>query len=196
MHLDAILVYLLAASLFLIAAAGEPLNAGRELLGRSEWQFDSSTPKSTMDCTPGHYPGPLCTVTNLTLDHRSKTFIVYNLENNPLKKWGAYLWEMEESGGKRPRCDQTVDEAYVFTFYFYFGTSNYFHLHLDTLFPIYSLLRHVEQAKAATERRRSIVLMPTVEKTRMRVGFAATVRACVLVWMCACTCHRKEKYLT
>ena len=144
-----------------------PVERGRALLGRADWQFDSEKDASSVSCAGGHYPPVFCTAYNLALNHKTKVFTVYS-EDADMSSPNAFLFRMAaEPRANLPHCDQTVDEAYLFTFYFYYGHSNYFHLHYDTLFPIYSLLRARQDSPQSGASSRPVVMMPVVEKQRM-----------------------------
>lgn len=161
---------LFICSIFAIESHGKSsLEAGRELLGEVRWQFDPDADESTISCVFGHYPPPFCTTANVALNHETKVFTVYSKDSD-MEFANKYLFRMAaEPMENYPHCDQTIDEAYLFTFYFYFGQSNYFHLHKDTLFPIFSLLNAKRNSRDAHERGKPVVLMPVVEKTRMAV---------------------------
>eukprot|EP00117_Sycon_ciliatum_P038321 scpid70734/ scgid3698/ len=152
---------ILLIGLCLAAVYGHPsLEAGQRLLGVREWRFDGEVDESTVSCVHGHYPPPFCTATNVALKHDTKHFIVYSKDAD-VEFANQYLFRVSaEPRDNFPECHQTIEEAYVFTFYFYHGHSNYFHLHKDTLFPIFLLLR---QRTSDTP----VVLMPVVELRRM-----------------------------
>ena len=122
------------------------------------------TRNSHHECTIGHHPFQQCTITNAMLDKQEKTFKAYNsLEIDKLEI--SKTWSIT-SADEPFRCDKTIKYGFAFLFYYYKGSSNYFHLHYDTLIPLYYLLRdHMTNGYLSDE----VILMPSVETSRLKV---------------------------
>ena len=98
------------------------------------------------------------------LDKQEKTFKAYkspDIEELDIGK----TWSIVNTDDPFT-CDKTYKYGFVFLFYYYKGSSNYFHLHYDTLIPLYYLLRdHMSRDQLSDE----ILLMPSVETSRLKV---------------------------
>ena len=144
------------------------------------------TRNSHHECTTGHHPFQQCTITNAMLDKQEKTFKAYkSAEVNSLdisKTWSVVSVEDPFT------CDKTFNYGFVFLFYYYKGSSNYFHLHYDTLIPLYYLLRdHMTNGYLSDE----VLLMPSVETSRLKVTSSliytavSHCRSCVILYTVA-----------
>ena len=120
-------------------------------------------------CSRGHYPGPFCHATNVILNHTSRTFIVPTADPLPPESSGTFsVWPVvAQEVPHPPVCDRKYKESIFFTFFYWYGYSNYFHLHYDTLIPVYKHVRE-HREKAGGENR--LTLMPTVETSRLKVN--------------------------
>ena len=123
------------------------------------------TRNSQHECTAGHHPFQQCTITNTMLDKQEKTFKAYKAPEVD-KLDISRTWSIVSS--RDPfTCDKTFRHGFVFLFYYYKGSSNYFHLHYDTLIPLYSLLRdHMTRNGYLSD---EVLLMPSVETSRLKV---------------------------
>ena len=130
------------------------------------------TRNSNYECTSGHHPFQQCTITNAMLDKQEKTFKAYNspeVDKLEISK----TWSVS-SADEPFTCDKTFKYGFVFLFYYYKGSSNYFHLHYDTLIPLYHLLRdHMTDGYLSDE----VILMPSVETSRLKVSMHPTTGA-------------------
>ena len=130
--------------------------------------------KTSLECTRGHYPGAFCHGRNVYLNHTSKTFVV-DAENDDeeLPREGDTTFRVFPVETRRldaiPSCDRVVEEAYFYTFYYYYGHSNYYHLHYDTLLPVYFALKHGTPEERSDSGQHRITLMPSVETSRLNV---------------------------
>lgn len=122
------------------------------------------TRNSHHECRTGHHPFQQCSITNAMLDKQEKTFKAYkspDIEELDIGK----TWSIVNTDDPFT-CDKTYKYGFVFLFYYYKGSSNYFHLHYDTLIPLYYLLRdHMSRDQLSDE----ILLMPSVETSRLKV---------------------------
>ena len=122
------------------------------------------TRTSHHECGIGHHPYQQCTITNAMLDKQEKSFKAYKSpEVNKLDI--SQTWSVINADDPFT-CDKTFKHGFVFLFYYYKGSSNYFHLHYDTLIPLYYLLRdHMTNGYLSDE----VLLMPSVETSRLKV---------------------------
>lgn len=124
------------------------------------------TRTSHHECVPGHHPPQQCTITNAMLDKEEKTFKAYKspeVENLGINA----TWNIINNDNDPFMCDKTFKHGFVFLFYYYKGSSNYFHLHYDTLIPLYFLLRdHMTHNGYLSN---EVLLMPSVETSRLKV---------------------------
>ncbi|EDV21035.1 uncharacterized protein TRIADDRAFT_60391 [Trichoplax adhaerens] len=126
--------------------------------------------KSKINCSPGHYPPDYCTLTKAYFHHSDRIFYLNTTHSIPNPAWSTQLWTTKTVNIKSDiQCHHLYHKAFIFTFFFYYGHSNNFHLHYDTLIPIYSQLRFIESSNQLPLSNQSIVLMPTVEKKRMEI---------------------------
>ncbi len=84
------------------------------------------------------------------------------------------------------RCDETIaNPTFFFTYYYFYGGSNYFHIHIDTLVPLFHLLNS-RGLLDAQHPLRPPLLVPTQLNDPKK--YAETVSVCVCVCVCACVC--------
>jgi len=122
------------------------------------------TRTSQHECTTGHHPPQQCIIPNAMLDKEEKTFKAYN--SPEVEKLAISTTWSIVNNDEPFKCDKTFKHGFVFLFYYYKGSSNYFHLHYDTLIPLYSLLRdHMINGDLSDE----VLLMPSVETSRLKV---------------------------
>jgi hypothetical protein len=132
-------------------------------------KIHSNSPVSgSCSCSYGSYPGPFCHATNVILNHTSRTFIIPTADPLPSGTGATFtVWPVSTQEVPRPPlCDRTLKEALFFTFFYWYGHSNYFHLHYDTLIPVYKYVRDRRGKAGETHR---LTLMPTVETSRLKV---------------------------
>ncbi|XP_046370720.2 alpha-1,3-arabinosyltransferase XAT3-like [Haliotis rufescens] len=129
-------------------------------------------PASNISPVRGHYPPVFCKMSHVLLDARDRVFR-YKQDLTSRNTFdsscgaGAGIWSVRpDEQSDSMTCDETYDEGYVFTMYFYYG-SNYFHLHYDMMIPLFSELRKEDKGK-------KIVLMPSVESVRLQAMYWET----------------------
>lgn len=129
------------------------------------WLFNSK-----ISCQSGHYPPDYCTLTYAYFNHSDRIFYLNTDDSIPNPSWSTQLWPTKTTRFHTSiSCHQVYDKAFAFTFFFYYGQSNNFHLHYDTLIPIYSELKLLENSNQLDLTNQAVALMPTVEKIRMEV---------------------------
>lgn len=149
------------------------------------------TRNSHHKCSAGHHPFQQCTITNVILDKQEKTFKTYkSAEIDKLeitKTWNLINTEDPFI------CDKTFDYGFVFLFYYYKGTSNYFHLHYDTMIPLYYLLRdHMTNGYLSDK----VLLMPSVETSRLKVLFIVSLLSYYIWYHCRLLIGRLQRSVT
>lgn len=117
---------------------------------------------------PGHWPYVFFTVSNVCLFPGSQQFEVSEVnENEILKKFNSVgTWQLAAGSvqvSDRIECSEIYDKAFIFTVFYWYGNSNYFHILYDTVIPIYFLMRDT-----MSENISKVVLMPSVEQSRMQ----------------------------
>ena len=134
------------------------------------------TRNSQHECNAGHHPFQQCSITNAMLDKQEKTFKAYkspDIEKLEISK----TWSIIDTDDPFT-CDKTYKYGYVFLFYYYKGSSNYFHLHYDTLIPLYYLLRdHMSHGYLSDE----VLLMPSVETSRLKVNLTPSTSTTIIL---------------
>jgi hypothetical protein len=60
-------------------------------------------------------------------------------------------------------CDEVYNKGHVFAVFYHYG-SNYFHMHVDSLLPLFKAIYYKQE-----NRNRPVVIMPAVEKERLEV---------------------------
>uniref|UniRef100_A0A4Q8K6M3 U10-Liphistoxin-Lth1a_1 n=1 Tax=Liphistius thaleban TaxID=1905330 RepID=A0A4Q8K6M3_9ARAC len=123
--------------------------------------------KSETVSLPGHWPSSYCKVTNVMF-HSGNQIIKLNGDVHDLDKCFKVqdIWKFESRTDYQElnsfACDQVFTRGHFFTMYYFHG-SNYFHLHYDTLIPLYVAL-HQQQLKHTQNK--EVTLLPSVEATR------------------------------
>ena len=129
--------------------------------------------RSSHECTFGHHPRQKCTVHHVMLDKQARTFKTYK---SPDSEQLYTTWNIVNID-KPFKCDRNVKHGFAFLFYYYKGQSNYFHLHYDTLIPLYSQLKDY-MMEGELNSASDVLLLPSVETSRLKV--------CVCVCVCMC----------
>ncbi|XP_014665297.1 PREDICTED: uncharacterized protein LOC106807479 [Priapulus caudatus] len=133
--------------------------------------------ESIITAAAGHWPYIFFTATDIYLIPSTKQFHVsavndkttLDLFNKKIGTWQMVIGsshQSNEAADERDlscRCHQQFQEAYIFTVYYWHGSSNYFHIFYDTAIPIYSLLQ-----EATDKNIKDIILLPSVEMMRMK----------------------------
>ena len=124
--------------------------------------------ESTLEHVLGHYPLPYCTVTNVVLNGTNGIFYYRSdrdLHSKPCDL-AAGVWELRNKPALDDiRCSEIFDTGYVFTIFYWYGGSNYYHLHYDVLLPLYQEIYHEKTLSKSS----TCVFMPTVEVSRLQV---------------------------
>ena len=119
--------------------------------------------RSSHECTIGHHPRQKCTLHHVMLDKQARTFKTYR---SPDSEQLYTTWNIVDTN-EPFKCDRNMKHSFVFLFYYYYGRSNYYHLHYDTLIPLYSQIRdYMVEGELNSE----VLLMPSVETSRLKVG--------------------------
>ena len=131
------------------------------------WSFNSK-----ISCQSGHYPPDYCTLTYAYFNHSDLIIYLNTYDSIPNPSWSTRLWSTKTIHFDASiNCHRVYDKAFAFTFFYYYGQSNNFHLHYDTLIPIYSELKLLENGNQLNLTDQAVAFMPTVEKIRMEVRF-------------------------
>ncbi len=85
--------------------------------------------------------------TGLVLHWPEKEFTVASPD--PIARWPDQCAHEANAWNLKPRpvttpvvCDEVISApSFLFSFYYFFGGSNYFHIHIDTLVPLFHVLR-------------------------------------------------------
>ncbi|XP_023241449.1 protein O-linked-mannose beta-1,4-N-acetylglucosaminyltransferase 2-like [Centruroides sculpturatus] len=125
---------------------------------------NQSCKRSEIISLPGHWPANYCVITNIKFQVSNKTITV-NKENMKdldkcFKIQDIWSFQPKQIDSDNLICDQVFPRGHFFTVYYYHG-SNYFHLHYDTLIPLYSALYYQQ-----TSLPKETVLLPAVEIKR------------------------------
>lgn len=124
--------------------------------------------QSEVTSLPGHWPSSYCKVTNIMFDSGSQAIRINGDLTDLDKCFKAQdLWQFDVVPHYQELndivCDQVFAQGHFFTTYYFHG-SNYFHLHYDTLIPLFSALQ--EQLSKGSLSFKEIALLPAVEATR------------------------------
>ena len=125
----------------------------------------------------GHYPYRQCKITNMMLipDKRKETGIFYSTNDIDLSKCAHTpdIWHFGvDADLDGSRCDLTYDVGHVVLIYYVIGGSNYYHLHWDTLIPLYKSLYYGAHLHAND----AVAVLPSVESKRLNVSFNCVSR--------------------
>jgi len=183
----------LLVSLLVIVAAQVDINEDVETMEAEFCDAGECTEKITESpivtrssyykCFIGHHPTQKCTIHHVMLDKKAKSFKTYN---SPDSEELFTTWNIINTN-EPFTCDRNVKHGFVFLFYYYRGHSNYFHLHYDTLIPLYSQLRdYMVEGELSND----VVLMPSVETSRLEVSVCSMLCVCNV-----CTCARQSRFL-
>ena len=127
--------------------------------------FHDNWPEGKVSPVPGHYPYIFCSITDAVFNSSEATFVYQSKSphHNQCKDI-IDIWSIKNNQWlHHVDCDRTYDVGMVFTIYYFYG-SNYFHLHVDMLIPLFSLFYH-QKDNSHTK----AVFMPTVETRRLQV---------------------------
>lgn len=128
----------------------------------------SCNTQSTVTNLPGHWPSSYCKVKNVVFSTGDQTLrIEGGLEQLDKCHKVRDIWKFEESDAEQSVnnivCDQVFTRGHFFTTYYFHG-SNYFHLHYDTMLPLYLAL-HQDMMKDS-DGPKDITLLPAIEAAR------------------------------
>ena len=118
----------------------------------------------------GHYPFIYCTFTDVVLNLTARRFFYQSDSDlHSSCEYVAKIWPLshDESLSIYSACEEVHEIGHAFTIFYWYGSSNYFHLHYDMLIPLYAAIYHnTPQFKGPDSKH---VFMPTVETTRLKV---------------------------
>jgi len=139
--------------------------------------------RSSRECTfLGHHPRQKCTINHVMLDKQAKTFKTYK---SPDREQLYTTWNIMDT--TEPfKCDRNIKRGFVFLIYYYLGQSNYYHLHYDTLIPLYFQIRdYMVEGELSSD----VLLMPSVETSRLKVCVCVHAFVCLhLSWLIQSKC--------
>lgn len=135
--------------------------------GQCSTQDQFETPANVVSILPGHWPAGYCHVTNVVFDLGRKVLLVHRNSIQELERCFGLrdIWTVEplDKSCNDMTWDQLFRAGHFFTVYYYHG-SNYFHLHYDTLLPLYSAL----YGRGESSDLQDVLLLPGVEAERGR----------------------------
>ncbi|KFM61553.1 hypothetical protein X975_05220, partial [Stegodyphus mimosarum] len=145
--------------LFIITVSSAPTCNGKS----------SCSDKLMVTVYPGHWPSNYCKVKNVVLNTGDRILRVDG-DLRELDKCHKVrdLWKFESSEMASQQslnnivCDQVFTRGHFFTTYYFHG-SNYFHLHYDTMLPMFLAL-HQDPIKSV--RAKDVALLPAIEAVR------------------------------
>ena len=115
----------------------------------------------------GHYPFIYCHITNAMFKSSDGSFYIRGEESllQPCRSDYFEIWSTAaDEQLSEYECSEVYDVGHVFTMYYFAKGSNYYHLHLDMLFPLYKAMFNMGSPENLTR-----ILMPSVESTRLQV---------------------------
>lgn len=124
----------------------------------------------------GHYPSSYCRFSDAVLSPTEKTFLYRSDVDHHVGCYGVKdVWPIQNVPDISLNCDEVYDNGHVFTIYYWYGGSNYFHLHYDMLIPLYLAVHHKLDPDSNPKKH---VFMPTVESKRLSVSFSCVQSCC------------------
>lgn len=125
--------------------------------------------------TIGHYPSSYCHFSDVVFSPAEKAFLYRSDVGHHVDCHGIVdIWPIRNVSDISLNCDEEYDNGHVFTIYYWYGGSNYFHLHYDMLIPLYSAVHHNQEPDGYQNKH---VFMPTVESRRLSVSISC-VQSC------------------
>lgn len=117
--------------------------------------------------TIGHYPSSYCHFSDVVFSPAEKAFLYRSDVGHHVDCHGIVdIWPIRNVSDISLNCDEEYDNGHVFTIYYWYGGSNYFHLHYDMLIPLYSAVHHNQEPDGYQNKH---VFMPTVESRRLSI---------------------------
>lgn len=115
----------------------------------------------------GHYPASYCHFSDVVFSPADKAFLYRSDVDHHVGCHGVKdIWPIQNVPDISLNCDEVFDNGHVFTIYYWFGGSNYFHLHYDMLISLYLAVHHKLEPDGNPNKH---VFMPTVETKRLSV---------------------------
>ena len=116
----------------------------------------------------GHYPYIMCSLTSVVLNATDGVFY-YASKESLLSDCGdlGTIWQLQNRPPQSQteiQCDEEYDIGHIFLFFYFAGGSNYYHLHYDTMLPLYKDLVMGQNDSQDPSR----VFMPSVETSRLQ----------------------------
>ncbi|KAG8183652.1 hypothetical protein JTE90_005638 [Oedothorax gibbosus] len=152
-----ILTHLAMFLSLILAVSSAPVCSGKTNCGRSESQISSY---------PGHWPANYCKIKNVVFSTGDR---VLRVNGNPedLDKCQKVkdVWKFETNAQDMDNvvCDQVFTRGHFFTTYYFHG-SNYFHLHYDTMLPLFMALH--QDINKLSSGAKDVTLLPGIEMSR------------------------------
>ncbi len=135
--------------------------------------------KSQITTLPGHYPSMLCKIQLAALNATGEYFVYAGTQDyiknvcvgSTLDVWDIRAFPRKVTldfirydPNEANHCHEIHDIGMVFLVFYWAKSSNYFHLHYDTVLPLFKFMH--QYAMKVPES--AIVLMPSVETTRLQ----------------------------
>lgn len=155
---------------FIIHVSSAPICTGKSCNGG----------QSQVSSFPGHWPSNYCKVNNVVFSTGDRVLRVDG-DLQELEKCHKVrdVWKFEStSSGQQMNnivCDQVFTRGHFFTTYYFHG-SNYFHLHYDTMLPLFVALH--QDINKLSSGMKDVTLLPGIEVNR------GEVRICILSHVC------------
>lgn len=114
----------------------------------------------------GHYPSAYCQFSDVVFSPSERAFL-YQSSTPEHDKCASVtgIWTLKDVASLSLDCDKVFDSGHVFTIYYWYSGSNYFHLHYDMMIPLYQAVHYNGEPDNYEQKR---VFMPTVESTRLK----------------------------
>ncbi|ELU00677.1 hypothetical protein CAPTEDRAFT_225389 [Capitella teleta] len=109
------------------------------VVSTSDQPFDYNS-QGTVVAKLGTSHGSYCTITNAIFDANSKQFVYknYNSDHESCKGRLPTLWSVQNRVSISDlQCHKTYDVGHTYTVFFFYASS-YYHLHTETLMPLYA----------------------------------------------------------
>lgn len=118
----------------------------------------------------GHYPASYCQFSDVVFSPDEKAFLYRSDVPHHIDCHGVLdIWPIQNVPDISLNCDEVYDNGHIFTIYYWYGGSNYFHLHYDMLIPLYSAVHHKPEPDSNPNKH---IFMPTVESKRLSVSIS------------------------
>lgn len=145
----------------IIITCSMPIVAGKMV---NKWK------SSELTTTPGHYPQPYCSLTNVVLNTDG---VFYYKSDTDLHSESCQLsddvWDIRHIPElDNVECAEMYTTGYTFPIYYWYTTSNYFHITYDTLMPLYQEVYY--KRRPQKDNQGKLAFLPAVESARLQVS--------------------------